>query len=51
MDSLCPEFEHMLIGYEPCRHTFVDGRCSSCHFSGFVSGYRWTLERGSEMST
>lgn len=45
MDSLCPECAHLLYGYESCRHTFVDGRCSSCHWDGSVSEYCRTLKR------
>lgn len=48
MDSLCPECAHLLYGYEPCVHTFVNGRCSRCHWDGSVSDYGRKLkqERG-----
>ena len=45
MDSLCPECAHLLYGYEPCRHTFVSGRCSSCHWDGSVSEYCRTIQK------
>jgi hypothetical protein len=46
MDSLCPECAHILYGYEPCAHTFIDGRCSRCHWDGSVSDYCRSLKDG-----
>jgi hypothetical protein len=39
MDALCPECSHLLYGYAACLHTFVDGRCSKCHWDGSVSEF------------
>ncbi|MCE7989315.1 MAG: hypothetical protein DYG89_49815 [Caldilinea sp. CFX5] len=37
MVGVCPVCSHRLYGYLPCPHTFVDGRCSRCHWDGSVS--------------
>ncbi|RYD31729.1 MAG: hypothetical protein EOP86_17275 [Verrucomicrobiaceae bacterium] len=39
MSGLCPECAHLLYGYEPCQHTFMEGRCLKCHWDGSVSAY------------
>jgi hypothetical protein len=44
MAALCPECAHQLYGYDPCAHTFVDGRSSRCHCDGSVSDYCRTLK-------
>jgi hypothetical protein len=37
MNALCPECAHLLYGYEPCFHIFVDRRCALCHWDGSLS--------------
>jgi uncharacterized protein YndB with AHSA1/START domain len=44
MSQLCPECSYLLYGYEPCTHTFVDGRCSQCHWDGSMTPYCQNLK-------
>ncbi len=39
MLNLCPECAHQLYGYENCKHTFKDGRCTKCYWDGSTSEY------------
>ncbi len=39
MIGLCPECSHLIYGYENCRHIFIDGRCSDCHWNGSTSDF------------
>lgn len=38
MGKLCPECAHARYGYEPCSHTFTEGRRSRCYWDGSVFG-------------
>lgn len=39
MRSICPECAHVLYGYPPCEHIFVNKRCQKCHWDGTHSTY------------
>jgi len=39
MNNLCPECAYIIYGYPPCRHEFVNNRCSKCNWDGSVSDY------------
>ncbi len=39
MKELCPECAHILYGYENCKHSFENGRCTICFWNGQQSDY------------
>ena len=44
MLGLCPECSHLIYGYDNCRHIFIDGRCSICHWDGSTSYFSEKLK-------